>query len=136
MKRLYLLGWAIFLLLAACQQSGFFDFKSGEFQCDNCRMSIVDMRYKAEVRSPKGKLYYFDSIECMNDWSKEHPDQVGTQWVTNYYDPSQWLDAKKALIMVGNNIPSPMGGHLLAVATEEEWRRAQKEFGGKKVAHP
>lgn len=123
---------AVVVMFVACRASGPDSMRPSEFQCDNCRMAIVDMKFKAEVLSPKGKFSHFDSIECMNVWSKQNSDQVGTQWVTDYYT-SQWLPLSQAQIMYGEKISSPMGGHLAAVATDEEWKRALSEFGGKKV---
>ncbi len=120
------------LLVIACRAAGPDSMRPSEFQCDNCRMAIVDMKYKAETISPKGKHYHFDSIECMNAWSKQNLDQVGAQWVTDYYT-SQWVPLAQAQVMYGEKIISPMGGHLVAVATDEEWTRAVSEFDGKKV---
>lgn len=130
-KRIWILISAV-VLAVACRAAAPDAMRPSEFQCDNCRMAIVDMKFKAEVLSPKGKLTHFDSIECMNVWSKKNPDQVGAQWVTSYYT-SQWLPLPQARVMYGEKVQSPMGGHLVAVATDEEWQRAVAEFGGLKV---
>ena len=83
-------------------------------------MSIVDMRFKAEVLSPKGKVYHFDSIECMQSWAKLNPQEVGSAWVTDFAHPEQWIDLKKASIIKSKTISSPMGGSLLAYPNGEK----------------
>ena len=124
---------AVVLVAVACRASGPDTMRPSEFQGDNCRMAIVDMKFKAETLSPKGKLFHFDSIECQNVWSKKNSDQIKTQWVTNYYNPTHWVELSKALVMYGDKVQSPMGGHLAAVATEDEWKRLMEEFGGQRV---
>lgn len=122
------------LLTAGCWAKKPASLQQGEYQCDNCKMPINDLRYKAATHTHDGKFLYFDSIECMNTWVTKNPQQVNKRWVSNYYNPDQWLDAADALVMQGEKVPSPMGGHLVAVATESEWQRLSEEFGGKRVA--
>ena len=96
-------------------------------------MNIVDMRFKTEVLSPKGKIHYFDSIECLLEWSEQNRAEVGSRWVSNFYHPENWIPLEKAFLLKSEKLPSPMGAYLSAYASEEEFDRAKKEFGGEKT---
>ena len=80
------------------------DFKAGEFQCDYCRMTIMDMRYKAEIVSSKGKIFRLDSIECLLHWGKEHPSEVGSQWVTDFRHPNHWIKLDNAYLLLTSKV--------------------------------
>ena len=131
---LFLRPWAAvflgLLLLSNCSRTKPVDFGAGEHSCDVCGMSIVDMRFKAEAVSTKGKIYRFDSIECLADWSQEHPGAWALRWVTDFYHPQNWIPLEKAFILKSERLPSPMGGNFSAYATREDLNRALAEFGG------
>lgn len=126
----------VFLWFVACQKTGPMNFKSAEFQCDNCRMSIVDMRFKAEVLSPKGRVFHFDSVECLLRWSAHHPDEVGSQWVTDFFHPQQWIALDKAFILKSERLPSPMGAFLSAYVSDADFEKAVADYGGHRVSVP
>ncbi len=41
----------------------------GHDECEFCRMQISDNRYGAELVTDKGKVYKFDSIECLIEFA-------------------------------------------------------------------
>ena len=84
-----------FLLVAACARTGPADFGPGEFGCEFCRMGIVNMAFKTEIISPKGKVYHFDSIECLVSWAKDHPEEIKSRWVTDFNPPQKWIPFEK-----------------------------------------
>jgi copper chaperone NosL len=43
----------------------------GEDHCMNCEMTIMDKRYGAEIVTVKGKVYKFDSVECLVEFLKQ-----------------------------------------------------------------
>jgi copper chaperone NosL len=94
-------------------------------------MNIVDMRFKAEILSSKGKVHRFDSIECMAAWSQDHPEETSGRWVTSAFHPEKWLPMERAFFLKADRLSSPMGASLSAYETEEELRRALQEFGGR-----
>lgn len=118
-----------------CERNQPVDIKPGEYEGEHCRMSIVDMRFKAQILSPKGKAHHFDSIECMIAWSKKHPGEVKTRWVTNFYHPEKWILFEEAYILKSEKLSSPMGENLSAYASKEDVLRAQKQFGGQILTH-
>lgn len=131
LKALFLLG---LLLAAACGRGGPADFHSGEFPCDLCHMTIVDMRFKAEARSAKGRLFRFDAIECLvRWWRRENPESVARAWVTDFFHPEKWIPLEEGYFLKSEKLPSPMGAFLSAYSTPEDLRKAREQFGGRAV---
>ena len=89
--------------------------------CHFCSMTIVDQQHAAEFVTKKGKVYKFDSIECMmNQLKEEELSQIALFMVADYNDPGVLVDATHSTFLISNAIPSPMGGFLSAFSNKEE----------------
>ncbi|MFO1519843.1 MAG: nitrous oxide reductase accessory protein NosL [bacterium] len=121
----------LIFIFVACARTQPADFKAGEYRCEFCRMDIVDMRFKAEVLTRKGKVHRFDSIECMMGWWLGRPEEAPGRWVSDFYHPEKWVYLEKAYLLKGKRLTSPMGASLAAFSSKEELDRALGEFGGK-----
>ena len=58
----------------------------GEDECEFCKMIVMDERYGSEMVTAKGKIYFFDSIECLVayiDNMKMSKDDYNSLWVSN-----------------------------------------------------
>ncbi|MBT8401227.1 MAG: nitrous oxide reductase accessory protein NosL [Rhodothermia bacterium] len=106
----------------------------GEDQCDFCRMTILDERYGAELVGAKGKVYRFDSIECLAshvgtpEFDQQH---VHSLWVADFASPGSLVEIKDATILHSDNIASPMGMNLAAFGPIMDNEKAINAFGGK-----
>lgn len=120
------------LSLTGCQRSKPVDLKPGEHSCGLCQMNIVDLRFKAEILTKKGKVQTFDSIECMIGWWMNHREETATRWVSDFYAPEKWIPLEKAFILKADKLASPMGASLSAYSSEESVQKAQREYGGKR----
>ena len=125
---------AALLFLSACVVSGPVDFKSGAYTCDYCKMSIIDMRFKSEILSPKGKVYRFDSIECMLAWARQHSNMVQARWVSDFFEPKRWISLEAAYLLRSDTLPSPMGAFLSAYATPAALNRVRAQYGGVRLS--
>lgn len=125
--------WIPFVLLLSCSRGQPVDFKAGEFACDYCKMNIVNMPFKAEAVTKKGKVYHFDSIECLTNWRKIHTEDLKKTWVTDFFHPLSWLEVEKAFFLKSDRLASPMGANLSAFQNEQDFRLAQSRFGGTQV---
>ncbi len=105
----------------------------GEDQCDFCRMTILDERYGAELVNSNGKIYRFDSIECLashvetGDIDEEH---VHSLWVADFGMPGTLVELQEATILHSQNIASPMGMNLAAFGPLMDHDKAVNAFGG------
>lgn len=109
----------------------------GEDNCAHCKMMITDEKYGAELVTDKGKIYKYDSIECllqqlhMKVFSEE---QIASLWVIDFSNPQTLIDAKTAYYTKNDNFRSPMGLNVQAFQTEEDFNKFFNENGGGKLS--
>ena len=103
------------VMLFACGETAPEQAKLNVDNCDNCKMTIADAKFVAELITPKGRVYKFDDISCMHSYNKEHPGNVGAKlFVANFENPGEFLSVEEAVFVKGEQINSPMGGNLAA----------------------
>ncbi len=86
--------------------------------CAHCEMQISDSRFGTEAVTDKGKIYKFDSIECLVEYVNGEMKQKGIQaelFVTDYFSPSTLVPASSVKYIIDEQIQSPMGGNVAAV---------------------
>ena len=110
----------LFLLLASSCNVGPKPIAYGADGCHFCRMTIVDRQHAAEIVTDKGKVFKFDSSECMMNHLKDiDQKQVALYLVNDYNQPGELIDATEATYLISDRIPSPMGEFLTAFKTEQ-----------------
>lgn len=105
----------------------------GQDNCANCQMLVMDAHFGAELVTDKGKIYVFDSIECLAWYStsdKMPPDQIHSRWVTVFDATGTLADAATAFYLSSENLRSPMGLNLSAFSDENTARSFQQNHGG------
>ena len=94
----------------------------GKDACTHCKMTIMDRRFGAEIVTAKGKVFKFDSAECMLGYMGENPGQFNDAdmyLVVDYNSQGAFLDARKCTYVHDANINSPMGGNLAAMSSDQ-----------------
>lgn len=124
--------WLISFLWIGCNQQPE-AIRYGQDACAFCRMVIADEKFGSELITQKGKIYKFDSIECLAAY--RHSDQISgsdihSMWITNFKTPGQWLPAEQTQFLQSPNVPSPMGMSLSGYASSDEAKSMQSQFGG------
>ncbi len=103
----------------------------GEDQCDECKMTISDHRFGAEIVTKKGKIKKFDSVECLIDFVRDNGDQnLKFQMVVDYKNPKSLIEAQNAGYLISKKLPSPMGGFISAYQSTDLAKAQQKELAG------
>jgi copper chaperone NosL len=106
---------ACLLALAGCAPAGPRPIAYGTASCAECRMIASDARFGAELVTAKGKLYVFDSIECLAAFVRTLPEAPRELWVSDYARPGTLVPVDSArfhrLVGAGS---SPMGKGLVA----------------------
>lgn len=121
----------LFLLLASSCNVGPKPIDYGTDGCHFCRMTIVDRQHAAEIVTDKGKVFKFDSSECMMNHLKDiDQKQVVIYLVNDYNQPGELIDATEATYLISERIPSPMGEFLTAFKTEQAAVDALMTFEG------
>ena len=121
------------ILLAACTVEPE-PILYGEDNCMHCQMTIMDHRYGTEIVTAKGKVYKFDSIECLVEFFVEKNtgnEEFSLILFTPYNQPGKLVDVHKSHVLHSRNLPSPMGMYLTAFETENEALSFKEKNGGK-----
>lgn len=129
--RYYVLALIIILFVGCSKEPKPINY--GEDECEFCKMLVMDKRYGAEMVTAKGKIYFFDSIECLIGYienQKMSKDDYHSLWVSNYSDPGNIIDAQNAVYLKNDSLRSPMGLNVLAVENEAQLSPIMQEFGG------
>ena len=103
----------------------------GKDNCEQCRMTVMEPQYAAGMLSSKGKVFTFDSGECLLRYLKSkgiHENE--TYYVSDYVKPGELIDASKATFLHSDSIQSPMGGHLAAFGSLQSARVTQSKLNG------
>lgn len=86
--------------------------------CDNCKMTIADGKFVAELITSKGRIYKFDDLSCMQTYHKENPDKEGVRlFVSDFENAGSFLPVADAVFVCGEDIDSPMGGNTAAFSS-------------------
>lgn len=128
-----LLHSAIIILVFVSCSVGPEKINYGEDHCVNCEMTIMDKRYGTEIVMAKGKIYKFDSVECLVEFLKDGKvsnEDVKLVLVTPFNHPEQLVDASTSQVLHCKNLPSPMGRYLTAFKNEAEAVPFREQFGG------
>lgn len=106
-------------------------------ECEFCRMLITDNKYGAELLTDKGKIYKFDSIECMVEFSlvKNTLGDVNNKLlITDFNNAGNLVDARKSFYVKNDKFRSPMGLNVTAFYTEEQAQKFISDNGGKELS--
>lgn len=100
--------------------------------CAHCKMTITDARYGAEAVTKKGKIFKFDSIECMAVYLQEEnmEEEILYKLVTDFEQPEKLITVEAASILHSEALPSPMGMYLTAFGEQDRAQYFQQERGG------
>ena len=121
--------------LITCKKKTPVAIQPKEHACKYCQMKIIDLRFNAQLVTPKGKVYHFDSIECLFTYHlTHHPksqfDKGFKLYVKDFLNKKQYLEAGKALYMQSNLLSSPMGANLSAYHDHDSLNWALKKYKG------
>ena len=109
----------------------------GHDECEFCRMQITDNKYGAELVTDKGKIYKFDSIECMIEFSlvkNTLGDTNNKLLITDFNNPGNFIDARNSVYVMNDKFRSPMGLNVTAFNGEQKAQKFISENGGEKLS--
>ena len=111
---------AMAVAVAACAPPGPQAIADKGRSCDYCRMTISDERFGGQLITSKGKVYAFDSIECLASYYLQNAvaGDGSTIWVADFASPGHWVEAKNAVFARNDTHQSPMGLDLVALRTD------------------
>lgn len=121
------------LVLVGCAEPEPRPLVAGVDGCADCLMIVDAGGHGAEIVTETGKIYTFDSAECMVNHlltSTEEKD-VHSTWVTDFASPEELVPAREAHYLVSPMLASPMGLGITAFRRAEDRDGAVNSFGGR-----
>lgn len=118
------------LAFMSCQKSGPKEIVVGKDQCDNCKMTITEVKYASELITEKGRVYKFDDISCMTMYENSNPDKAkNAQLYLIDFPSGKFVEKVKATLIKGGSIKSPMGGNIQAYENKNAAEKAASSLG-------
>ena len=99
--------------------------------CDYCRMQIDDPRYGGQVITTTGKVYAFDSVECLAAFAESFDaSRVRMIRVADFSDPGTLIPVADARFYQDPERGGPMGGGWFAVSAGADSARLASNVRG------
>lgn len=131
-KRVFVI-WLAVIVMSGCGSEINFDeppdIRYGEDVCDRCNMIISEARFAAAYVTLRGQVRRFDDIGGMMDYYHDKKEEIAVFWVHDY-TTSEWLKADDAFFVMNNELITPMGFGIVAVADKSQAETLALQEGG------
>lgn len=105
----------------------------GKDVCYNCKMTLMDNKFGAELVTKKGKVFKFDDINCLLNYYNAHEaEQVNYahKLVIDFTRPGTLIDAGNSHYLRAEEIKSPMASQIAAFEDYELMKENMKKWKG------
>ncbi len=121
-------------LFNSCGETGPQQLVLNSDKCDDCRMTISDGRFGAELVTIKNRVYKFDDLLCLINFVSEMKEiQVRSYFVNDYEGSNLLIDATNAWYIKHDNLKSPMSGNMAAFNTSSQAKKYAKKWNTKAI---
>ena len=109
----------------------------GTDNCAECKMTIMDPHFGAEIVTKKGKIYKFDDIHCIAKFLERRGVEMSSIYRTFVvdYNNYEFIKLNDAEFVVSSVYKSPMGGNAAAFKNKAEAEKKSAEIEGSKVTN-
>lgn len=107
-------GFLFFLCVGGCTGTKPEPLEIGVDDCHTCHMKITDSRFGGEIVTTKGRVYKFDSIQCLQEYLAKNPNKSDTIYVADYFSPDTLVKADEAGFLNSSSVSGPMGPGVIA----------------------
>lgn len=87
-------------------------------------MTITDRRFGGEVVTEKGKVFKFDTLECMHAHLEKNQDHTAKIYVVDSTQNGVLVKSEEAVFKIFPEMRSPMGKGIIAVQNRDSFQRA------------
>lgn len=110
---------------------------AGKDNCAECKMTIMDTKFGAEIVTKKGKVYKFDDAHCLATFLKRRGVELSNISKTLFvdYNSGDFVEVKNAEFVVSSQLKSPMGGNAAAFKNKAAAEKKAAEIEGSKVTN-
>lgn len=130
-------GLMAMAVVAGCNPAPPYPIHFGGVECAYCHMIVSDPRFAAELVTKEGRVYYFDSIECLASFVAEDevaPAEVHSMWVSDFAHPDQLIPAAAAFYLKALRLHSPMRRNFIAFSRQTDRSQALASLGGTEIS--
>lgn len=127
----------LIVLITACNPKPE-PINAGKDSCAECKMTIMDTKFAAEVVTKKGRVYKFDDVHCVAGFLERRGVELGDIHQTlfvNYNNTSEFVKVGAVEFVVSSHFKSPMGGNAAAFKNVQEANKKSTELEGSKVTN-
>lgn len=110
----------------------------GKDNCAECKMTIMDPRFGAEIVTKKGKIYKFDDTHCVAVFMERRAVEMSSIHKTYFVDfnkSSEFIKVDQAEFVVSSKLKSPMGGNAAAFRNKAEAEKLSATLEGSKTTN-
>jgi copper chaperone NosL len=100
--------------------------------CQMCRMAVSDVHLAAQIAVPGVESQFFDDIGCLGEYLRQANTKLPPDAVVFVADhrTGAWVRASGAMFTRAAQLETPMGGGIIAHASEESRRQDADAVGG------
>jgi copper chaperone NosL len=109
----------------------------GKDNCAECKMTIMDTKFGAEIVTKKGKIYKFDDSHCVATFFKRRGVELNSISKTLFvdYNSGDFIEVKNAEFVVSSQLKSPMGGNAAAFKNKAAAQQKANEIEGSRITN-
>jgi copper chaperone NosL len=109
----------------------------GKDNCAECKMTIMEPKFGAEIVTKKGKVYKFDDAHCVASFLEQRSVELSDIHQTLFvdYNSAKFIKVSRVEFVVSSQFKSPMRGNAAAFESAEEARKKAAEMEGSKVTN-
>ena len=86
-------------------------------------MMIMDLHFGGEAITKTGKVFKFDSLNCLVEYYRAQRETIATIYVMDYERPGELVNASSAVSTTLENRANPMGSNFVSFGTSESAKR-------------
>jgi len=101
-------------------------------ECADCKMTIADKRFGAQIVTKKGRVIKFDDLGCMADYIKEGhiaDADIKQRVVCDFAHPNTFIPVEQALFLKNDALNSPMRSDSAAFSSQADLEQVKTQLG-------
>lgn len=121
--------------LISCAATGPEPIRYGSDNCYQCKMTLTDKRFGAEIVTTKGKVYKFDDLNCMVSFMKAgtvSKENIAQTVAVDFRKTGSFVEVQQAFFLQNEAIKSPMRGDVASFSDKKDLDAVKTEIGGGK----
>ena len=127
-------AFALLFTLVSCGIKEPQPIKLNVDSCDFCKMTIANAQYSTALITEKGRVYKFDDLSCMIQYTKENAGLANNKlFISDYINPDKFVPVEEASFLKGGIIHGPMGGTVVGFSNKTDSQNYQSKLQAETV---